>query len=160
MTNDPVSVSSNTGGAAVAAAAYEATVLVAENDDETLRQQKEALAEEGFRVLTANNADEARKVLQDEQENVDVMLLDIRLKDNNKVADTSGLDLAEEAAPGVAKVLTTAWPTAEINRRAMQLKRESKIEDFVINVNRTRTDAILKAVWKARARSKTAQPAP
>ncbi|HEX8845766.1 MAG TPA: response regulator [Pyrinomonadaceae bacterium] len=121
-----------------------ATILVANDDDEALRRQEEALASEGFRVLTASKSDEAKEVLQNEQ--VDIAVLDIRLDKEDDETDTSGLDLAEKEESGVLKVLTTVWPNPEIRRRAERLKAESKIEDFVDN---GRTDAILKAVWKA-----------
>lgn len=123
-----------------------ATVLVANDDDEALRRQEEALTSEGFKVLTATRSEEAKKALRSNQ--VDVAVLDIRLDNEDDEADTSGLDLAESEAAGVLKVLTTVWPNPDIKRRAERLKTESKIEDFVDN---GRTDAILKAVWKALA---------
>jgi CheY-like chemotaxis protein len=121
-----------------------ATVLVANDNDETLRLQKDALTSEGFRVLTATKSVEAKEVLRNKQ--LDVAVLDIRLDEEDDETDTSGLDLAEKDTSGVSKVVTTVWPNPEIRRRAERLKAESKIEEYVEGGH---IEAILKAVWKA-----------
>jgi DNA-binding NtrC family response regulator len=127
-----------------------ATVLVANDNDETLKLQEEALVSEGFNVVTASRSHEAEAVMQNGE--VDVAVIDIRLDREDDQTDTSGLDLAENEASDISMVLTTVWPNPEIRKRAEQLKAESKIEDFIDIGDNGQTDAILKAVWKAVAR--------
>jgi DNA-binding NarL/FixJ family response regulator len=130
--------------------AQAATVLVADNDDEALRRQKEALSSEGFKVVTASGPDEAKEVLRSQQ--VDIAVLDIRLNDDDDETDISGIELAETEAPGVSKVLTTVWTNEKIISLAQRLKDEGKIEDWVPE---KQTESILKVAWKtvaARAR--------
>ena len=123
-----------------------ATILVADNDEEALRRQEEALREEGFRVLTACNSSDVKRELQHEQ--IDVAILDVRLNDDDDESDTSGLDLAEVESPSVSKVITTVWPNPEVRRRVQRLEAESKTVYFVDD---KATMPILKAVWRALA---------
>lgn len=90
-------------------AAAKATILLADNDTEWLRQQQDAFVEAGFNVLTAGGPSEAEKVL--ESENVDAVVLDIRLENDDDDKDVSGLSLAEKTAPEVGKVITTRFST-------------------------------------------------
>jgi CheY-like chemotaxis protein len=89
------------------AAMAKATILLADNDPEWLRQQKEAFVSEGFNVLTAEGPSEAEMVLN--SGHVDAVVLDIRLENDDDDKDVSGLSLME-TAPEVGKVITTTFP--------------------------------------------------
>lgn len=91
------------------AATAKATVLLADNDAEWLRQQKEAFVSQGFNVLTAEGPEEAEMVLS--SGNIDAVVLDIRLENDDDDKDVSGLSLMERTAPEVGKVITTKFPT-------------------------------------------------
>ncbi|HEV7903678.1 MAG TPA: hypothetical protein VGO96_07545 [Pyrinomonadaceae bacterium] len=90
------------------AAAARATILIADNDAEWLRLQKEAFLSEGFNVLTAEGPSEVEMVLS--SGDVDAVVLDIRLENDDDDKDVSGLSLVEKTAPEVGKVITTKYP--------------------------------------------------
>jgi CheY-like chemotaxis protein len=92
-------------------------VLVVDNDP-TVRLSVQLLLEtRGFEVLSASSAQEARTILRTEP--IHLALLDIRLEDDTDLNDTSGLNLAEEMDPVVAKIILTGYASYEHTRRAL-----------------------------------------
>lgn len=65
------------------------TVLIVEDDLKMQEALRDRLREDGYRILTANDADQALAVLRREK-SVDLILLDLRL------GAKSGLDLMDE----------------------------------------------------------------
>ena len=79
------------------------TVLVVEDEAMVCELAAEALLDEGYRVLTAADADEAQAIL--EREDIDLLFTDIDLAHN-----TNGLALARRARrhrPGLAVIYTS-----------------------------------------------------
>jgi DNA-binding response OmpR family regulator len=80
------------------------TLLCVEDDPTILRNNRNALTENGLRVLTAENLAGARRHLA--RETPDAIILDIMLPDGN------GLDLLKELREGGGKIpviMLTAW---------------------------------------------------
>ncbi len=71
------------------------TILFVEDDWEFLEIRKEWLEDEKFSILSANNPNEALNILAG-SEYIDLSIVDIRLVDNDKQFDISGLQLAIE----------------------------------------------------------------
>ena len=85
------------------------TILVVENDPETLLSNKEMFEAEGFRVITARNPAEAKERANEQV--IHLALIDVRLEDDKKETDLSGLKLAahfNDHHPSIEKVVTTA----------------------------------------------------
>jgi len=101
----------------------EQKVLVVDDDAEFLNGATEILTQTGYQVVTANNAIEARKEL--EQGNADVAVVDIALSTDKK--DITGLILVQTLAPSMPKVVVTANPTLETLEALREVDRESGI---------------------------------
>jgi len=92
-------------------------ILFADNQTSFLEVRKEFLEKVGYKVITADNPDKAKKIL--EQGTVDLAILDIRLVDDNDPSDNSGLILAKNVARSIPKIILTAFPTWEGVREAL-----------------------------------------
>jgi response regulator RpfG family c-di-GMP phosphodiesterase len=91
--------------AARAAAAGARTLLLVDDEERILGALCRSLRREGYRLLTAQRAEEALRVL--DAEPVDAILCD------QLMPRTTGLELLAEAAarrPGVVRILVTGWP--------------------------------------------------
>lgn len=87
----------------------ERTVLVVENRLQTLEKNRSLFEDEGYRVLTASDPEEAKA--RAEEEVIHLAVIDIRLRDDDDKTDLSGLLLAADLAdlhPSIYKVVTTA----------------------------------------------------
>jgi DNA-binding response OmpR family regulator len=72
---------------------------------------------EGYQVIKAVSPEEAERVL--ERENIHLMILDIRMVDDNDPEDTSGIELAQdERFRRIPKIFVTGYPTFEAVRQA------------------------------------------
>jgi CheY-like chemotaxis protein len=92
-------------------------LLIADNLIDYLEEEKELLENEGYQVRTASNPEQARSILSTGA--FDLIILDIRLRDDDDENDTSGLDIAREVAPKIPKIILTAYPTWEGVKQAM-----------------------------------------
>jgi len=92
-------------------------VLVVDNDPVVRSSVQQLLETRGFEVLSASSAQEAQAILRTEP--IHLALLDIRLEDDTDPNDTSGLDLAEEMDPTVARIMLTGYASYEHTRRAL-----------------------------------------
>jgi CheY-like chemotaxis protein len=93
-------------------------VLFVENDPTFLESRKEFLVQEGYRVFTATNRQEAKQILA--QERVDLALLDIRLEDDKACDDNSGVMLAQEIAPFAPCIILTGFSSVDHVRDALR----------------------------------------
>jgi DNA-binding NtrC family response regulator len=85
---------------------WKKVILFAENNASFRNQRAEFLEAEGFRVIPAANAGEARVQLA--KQFVNLAILDIRLRDDNDGTDLSGLALARAPAYfGTPKIILT-----------------------------------------------------
>jgi predicted nucleotide-binding protein len=95
-------------------------ILYAENKLKLLGSVKEMLEREGYNVIPATNPEEAKNILHREQ--LDLAILDIRLKDDDSESDKSGLLLARDEAPHVPKIILTALDDPDIIIEALTSK--------------------------------------
>lgn len=92
-------------------------ILIADNVPDTIAAAKEFFERQGYDVVTASTPDEARKILEDGA--VNLAILDLRLTDEERSDDISGLILAEEISPDIPKIIWTKYPTFEAVCRAL-----------------------------------------
>jgi predicted nucleotide-binding protein len=91
-------------------------ILFADNDLDFLEVRALFLKQAGYQVVTATNPQETREKL--EQGGIDLAIIDIRLDDNEKTYDESGLNIALESDRRIPKIILTAYPSFEYTRRA------------------------------------------
>ncbi|MCP4692211.1 MAG: ATP-dependent 6-phosphofructokinase [Desulfobacterales bacterium] len=88
-------------------------VLVIDNDADYRKSLAEGLlASEEYEVFEAGGPGEAREIL--EKELIHLAMIDIRLNDDEDPGDRSGLELAEEIDPVVARILLCEYPPGGI----------------------------------------------
>lgn len=92
-------------------------LLIADNLIDYLEEEKELLENEGYQVRTASTPEQARSMI--EKGSFDLVILDIRLREDDDENDTSGLEIAREVAPKIPKIILTAYPTWEGVKQAM-----------------------------------------
>lgn len=97
-------------------------ILIADNDPDALAIYGEYLGGAGYNVLKASSVEEARAVLGTQR--VHLVILDLRLTDDDDESDRSGLLLAREAARSTPKLILTKWPTYTDVREALRLDDE------------------------------------
>lgn len=124
-----------------------ATILFADNDAAFLKTRKEFIENEGYQVLTAATPSEARKLL--ETARIDLAILDIRLEDDNDEKDLSGLQLAQEAAHWVPKIILTGFPSYEYVREALSPSLSDLPAAVGFIAKQEGAAALMKAVRKA-----------
>lgn len=109
----------------------QATILFADNEPDFLKTRVEFLEQEGYHVIQATNPTEARRRL--EQGGIDLVILDIRLENDDDEKDTSGLTLAKEVAHSVPKIILTGFPSVDAVREMLrpQLDGRPSATDFV-----------------------------
>jgi DNA-binding NtrC family response regulator len=119
-----------------------ATILIADNDPTFLRDLRQVLEDEGYRVITETNTIEIRRRV--EEGNVDLVLTDIRLRDDDDDKDRSGLKLAREIAPSVPVILVTRYlpynegPEAGgLPENVSFIAKQAKLETILFSVKRT-----------------------
>ncbi len=92
-------------------------LLYADNDHNYLDARSELLERAGYEVIKAYSPDQAEQILQ--RENIHLMILDIRLVDDNDEGDISGILLAkDERYSRIPKIFVTGFPTFEAVREA------------------------------------------
>lgn len=97
-----------------------ATLLFVDNDRDFLETRTEFLEQAGYRVFLAANPEEARDVLKQKRAVIDLVILDIRLRDDDDEKDISGLTLAKELERTLPKILLTNYPTVDAVREALK----------------------------------------
>ncbi|MGQ9601043.1 MAG: TRADD-N-associated membrane domain-containing protein [Anaerolineae bacterium] len=124
-----------------------ATILFADNDSDFLKTRSEFLEQEGYLVIPAADPTEARRKL--EVGRIDLVIVDIRLVNDDDEKDTSGLTLAKEVARTVPKIILTGFPSYEYVRDALrpQLDGLPAAVDFV--AKQEGPEALLRTVRKA-----------
>lgn len=85
------------------------TLLLAENDLHDSETWGRILKDEGYRVITACNATEARQALREKL--IDLAILDLRLEADNDALDYSGWVIAQEKEfQHIPKIVLSAFP--------------------------------------------------
>jgi CheY-like chemotaxis protein len=93
-------------------------LLVVDNRQDYLETIKEYLEKEGYYVVTAENTGGARDILA--REDIDLVILDIRLEDDEDDRDFSGLSLAKNIKESIPKIILTGFPSVEGVRDAFK----------------------------------------
>lgn len=106
-------------------------VLIVDNEAGVRESTRLRLETKGYHVFVAKTSDEARQILKSER--VYLAIIDVRLQDDNDPNDVSGLDLAAELGPEVAKIILTGFQTTELTRRALigYLNQVAPAEDVI-----------------------------
>lgn len=122
----------------------EPTILFADNKLEFRETRAHFLKEEGYNVVMAGSPEEATDHLSSME--VDLAILDIRLKNDNDDADQSGLEAARAAKPGVPIIFLTNFPAPDLVNRALGRSRDRQplAEEFFDK--REDPEELLKAV--------------
>ncbi len=94
------------------------TILFVDNTSDFLEVRSEFLEGEGYRVIQAHNPAEARSLLS--KNRVDVIVLDIRLLDDDDEKDVSGISLAKEISKTAPTIILTAYPSPDAVREALR----------------------------------------
>jgi DNA-binding NtrC family response regulator len=95
-----------------------AAVFIADNDFHLLSSCREHLENSGCIVYTANTPEEAQRKLESELQ-IDVAVIDIRLRDDGDEKDVTGLDIAK-LRPDIPKIILTAHPDYQTTRIALK----------------------------------------
>jgi CheY-like chemotaxis protein len=86
-----------------------ATILCVDNNVDYTDALAALLEGSGYRAVTAHSAEEA--LLRLAETEIDLMILDLRLANDEIEGDVSGLDLAEKIFLPIPKILLTGFPT-------------------------------------------------
>ncbi len=108
-----------------------AIILFADNDPDFLKTRAEFIEQDGYHVIAATNPTQARRVL--EKGDVDLAILDIRLRDDDDEKDTSGITLARNIKKKVPIIMLTSFPTVDNVRESLrpQMAGLPAANDFV-----------------------------
>jgi len=98
----------------------DAAVFIADNAIHLLRNYQEQLETNGYLVHTAQSPEEARQKLESTLQ-IDVSVIDIRLRDDSDEKDLSGLEIAR-LRPDIPKIILTAYPNYQTTRMALNRK--------------------------------------
>jgi CheY-like chemotaxis protein len=111
------------------------TVLLAENNTQTLSNQLQQLKEKGYELIAATGRDGAEMVLN--KIPIDVAVFDIHLEDDTDPKDFTGLELARNAAPEIAKFIFSDLKNYDDARRALNWpsKRNPDTVKFISKSN-------------------------
>lgn len=91
-------------------------ILVADNDPDTLMAVQFNLKMAGYKVITANNPQQAIRML--EEQIIHLAIIDIRLQ-NDKEVEYSGLDVAEHVPKHIPCIIYTAYEDTDSIKRAL-----------------------------------------
>lgn len=106
-------------------------ILLADNDPDYLKSLSTLLDLEGYLVEKAATPTEALEKLG--QDRFDLILVDLRLRDQSDTTDISGMEVAKRASSlGIPCIIVTAFPTVEMARLALRSRgAESFATDLI-----------------------------
>ncbi|MFN8457504.1 MAG: response regulator [Anaerolineae bacterium] len=94
------------------------TILFVDNNRDFLKTRSEFLEQGGYDLILAFEPKEALKIMAQEQ--IDLVILDLRLINDDDEKDFSGLNLAKESNPSIPKIILTRFPSVEAVREALR----------------------------------------
>ncbi len=123
------------------------TILFVDNTSTFLEVRSEYLKREGYQVIQAHSPAEAHILLA--KHHVDVIVLDIRLLDDDDEKDISGISLAKEVSKIAPTIILTAYPSPDAVREALrpQLDGLPASVDFISKAEGT--ESFLRAIVHA-----------
>jgi CheY-like chemotaxis protein len=91
-------------------------ILLVENIKEYRETVQEFLERRGFCIFGVSSPAAAQTVLKTEE--IDLVVLDVRLMSEGDEQDESGLELAKRLPPAIPKLILTRFPTVDLVRQA------------------------------------------
>ena len=82
-------------------------ILLTDNDRRACQSLAQVLEAEGYTVFKAYDSDAAQEILKENR--IDLIILDIRLHDDNAPWDNSGIEFAQSLDEELAKIMITAF---------------------------------------------------
>lgn len=93
-------------------------LLVVDNDPDYLETCADILERAGYEVMRAVSSEEAERVMADSW--VNLLITDVRLRQDNNRRDTSGISLAKKTEyRRIPKIIMTRWPDYDQVRKAL-----------------------------------------
>src|SRR5581483_3228646 len=120
--------------------------LIADNDPEYLRSTKDLFEENGYAVEVATNPEEAEGRLISGE--VDLAILDIRLRDDTDPKDVSGLKIAGKEK-SIPIIIVTRLPDYKNARQALMPGQDGLPRAVGFVAREEGPDALLQAVGLA-----------
>ena len=93
-------------------------ILFADNDVDFLLVRTECLQNAGHEVLAVATVIQACALLRNR--NCDMVIIDMRMENDNDEKDTTGLLLAREVDPEIPKIILTGYPSADLVAEALR----------------------------------------
>jgi len=123
----------------------EPTILFADNKPKFRETRARYLNDAGYNVVMAGSPEEARSHLSLE---VDLAILDIRLRDDRDEMDHSGLEVAGAVKGGIPIIFLTNYPAPELVNRALSRGRDRQALAEEFFDKREKPEELLKAVTR------------
>ncbi len=97
-----------------------ATILFADNEPDFLQTRSEFLEQNDYEVVQVTNLDQAHNAL--EQGVIDLVIMDIRMVDDDDEKDVSGLEFARNMRQSIPIIMLTSYPSIEYVREALKVQ--------------------------------------
>lgn len=108
-------------------------ILLVENDKDYRDSVQDLLERQGYRVLVAETVEQA--VAAAKQTSLDLVILNVRLRDDQDERDDSGLELARQLDEALPKIALTATQSMELELvRRLLLPEARKAKPLVVAV--------------------------
>ncbi len=122
-------------------------ILVVDNNTQSRRSVEMLLSVQGYRVFAAADPIQALQLVNEQR--IHLALVDIRLEDDEDAQDTTGLELAANLDPLVARIVMTGYPSYEYVRRALGAPLTDNIPASGFIAKQDSPSVLLKAVKRA-----------
>jgi len=129
-----------------------AKILLADNDPDFLETRSEFLEKDGYEVVQASSPRDVLDAL--ERHDVNLVVLDIRMLNDDDEKDISGLEVAKTIGRSIPVIMLTGYSAVEYARQALEPQVDGRqiAQGFVSKVEGP--EALLTAIEKLRERQK------
>ena len=121
-------------------------ILIADNNKHFLGSLKDLLRTCHYDVIAVKTAQDAAFALDNDE--CDVAILDIRLRDDNDEHDTSGLEVARMRGCSIPKIILTQFGTVDLVAESMR-PRAGYCRGVVNFINKEENEKLLEAIETA-----------
>ncbi len=97
-------------------------ILLADNKESFRETCEEYLQQQGYRTIGVSSPEECQQAVNNYKPHL--VILDLRMRNDENVEDRSGLLLAEQLPVDLTKIVLTAFPTWEDARKALQITEQ------------------------------------
>ena len=122
-------------------------ILLVDNELHILEMWKQRLELEGYIVFTASGPVEAKNLIQTTR--VHLAIIDMRLADETTENDVSGIKLAAEIDPLIAKIILTGFPSIRTMKMAFGIESNGKASVFNYVSKEEGPSSLLQAIKSA-----------